>query len=75
MSTEQIFAFSKGADNSILSRLSDQSEVSQRHQEISNIAKKGYRTLCYSFRKLPQDFTDSEIESEQELLAITGVED
>ena len=75
LSSETIYAFSKGADLSIFSRLKDQSKVNAHKATISEIAKKGYRTLCYSFKKLPKDFTDADVEIEQELLGITGVED
>ena len=68
--------FTKGADVSILPRLSNSAALTPELKNIiSNISKKGYRTLCYAMKELPSDYTEEGLESELNMIGITGVED
>jgi magnesium-transporting ATPase (P-type) len=71
------YAFNKGADLSILGRINDKEVVINARKEVYEISKKGYRTLCYSYKELPSkdSYTEEEVEYDLKLIGITGVED
>lgn len=76
--TNKIYIYSKGADISIIPKLTNQNDESIHF--VNEFAREGLRTLLFAYRELDESElvnlgTPELLEKNLELLAITGVED
>ena len=83
----KIFAYVKGSDTSIMSKLVNElGSKDQLQQDIDSFARKGLRTLVFAYKEISpgnkidfnnfyDDVTIDEIESDLKLLGATGVKD
>lgn len=83
-SSGRVFAFSKGADSSILPRIADQkSELYEKTVDhMESFAAQGMRTLVFAYKQISSadqanlaSLPDECFETEMELLGCSGVED
>jgi magnesium-transporting ATPase (P-type) len=73
----QVLLLAKGADSAILERC--KTRDTQVEEAVDYFANLGFRTLTFGFRELQLEqldaLTQDELETQMELLAVTGVED
>ena len=81
----RVFNFIKGADSGIMAALKEgeAAEKSETVEHVTAFAHEGLRTLVFAFKELDaavtegslQDMNEEELESNLELLGVTGLED
>jgi len=77
LQTNKVYVFAKGADIAMLRILKDQDKEQDTLKCVDEFARKGYRTLVFGMKEfsLKDEYLEKDIESDLELLGVTGVED